>query len=211
MDNKLLTLQELEETWWWRRDENRTELERMKLFGYVLAARNYELMRRSPGGGAFKQNYLKLNREDKTTTAIAWANPDDFPYRQIFDPLKPEAGWTNPHPPIQWNLRLSKRTLKNAFFDFIDQHRNLQKVFPGQPLKGKRNRPPTWDYIEFLDMKRNKIGNMGDSERGMASKAERLAVRYLDEFKHAQIKKDEIARNWVLHDLFDDFSETPDM
>jgi hypothetical protein len=34
MENKLLPLQELEGTWWWKRPKNRPEMERIKLFGY---------------------------------------------------------------------------------------------------------------------------------------------------------------------------------
>jgi hypothetical protein len=210
MENKLLTLKELEETWWWRHEENREELKRMKLFGYVLAARNYELMRRAPGGGEFNKNYLELNRTEKTTTAIAWINRDELPYRQTFDLKNPEKGWTT-YPPLQWNLRLSDRILKKAFLDYINQHRNAQKIALSHPLRGKRNRPPTWDYVECLDKKRNKIWNMDDVERGMASKAEQLAIRCLEEFKLVQVKYDEIASKSDFYNEYDDSSEEPDL
>ena len=210
MKDNLLTLEELEETWWWRREENRKELERMKLFGYLLAARNYELMRRAPGGGEFNKKYLELNRVEKTTAAIAWINRDEIPYRQTFDLKRPVDGWTT-YPPLQWNLRLSERILKRAFWDYINQQRNAQKIALSHPLKGKRNRPPTWDYVECLDKKRNKMGNMNDVERGMASKAEQLAIRCLDEFKQAQVKYDEIATKSDFYNEFDDFSEEPDL
>ena len=93
----------------------------------------------------------------------------------------------------------------------LNQHRNAQKISLSQPLRGKKNRPPTWDYVECLDKKRNKIGNMDDVERGMASKAEQLAIRCLDEFKLAQIKYDEIASKSDFYLQFDDSSEVPDL
>jgi hypothetical protein len=182
----------------------------MKLLGYVLAARNYELMRRAPGGGEFDKNYLELNREDKTTTAIAWINRNELPYRQTFDAQRPEEGWTT-YPHFQWNLRLSDRILKKAFMDYINQQRTAQKISPSHPLQGKRNRPPTWEYVECLDKKRNKIGNMGDVERGLASKAEQLAIRCFEEFKLAQVKKDEIASKSDFHLQFDESPEEPEL
>jgi hypothetical protein len=209
MENKLLTIQELEKTWWWKRPENHPELERIILFGYELAARNYELMRRAPNGGEFSQNYLELSREDKTTTSVAWAKPNEFPMRQVFDPQKQEMGWTSVRPQLQWNLQLSDRILKKAFLDYVNQQRNAQAISFAHPLKGKKNRPPTWQYVELLDMQRNKIGNMGDSERGMASKAEQLTTQLFDEFKRAEVRKNEIGKGWMVYQEVD-FSEVPE-
>jgi hypothetical protein len=173
MKDRLLTLKELEENlWWWKRKEKRADLERIKLFGYELVARNYELMRRSPNAGEYQQNYLHLDRENKTATAMAWGNPNEFPNRQIFDLQKQEEiGWTSARPHLQWNLRLSDRALIKAFLEYIGQHRNVQKISGSSSLKGKpANKPPSWLYIEFLDMRQNEISGMDDSQRGMASK-----------------------------------------
>jgi hypothetical protein len=207
MKQKLLTLKQLEKSWWWKRPENLPKLENIRLFGYELAARNYELMRRAPDAGQFSQNYLELSREDKTTASIAWANPNEFPYRQIFDSEKREVGWSNPHPHIQWNLRLSARILKKAFWDYITQQRKFQNLPEKYSAKGKKNRPPTWRYIELWDRQRTKTKNMGDSERGMASKAEQLATQLFDEFKRAEIRKNEIGKDWMVYQELD-LSET---
>ena len=65
MKSKLLTILELEEkVWWWKCKENLAELERLNLFGYELAARNYELMRRTANGSEYERTYLNLNRRD---------------------------------------------------------------------------------------------------------------------------------------------------
>jgi hypothetical protein len=208
MKTKLLTLRELEENvWWWKRDENRTELERIKLFGFEVSARNYELMRRSKDAGEYRQNYLDLDRENKTTTAVAWANPKMLPKRQVFDLRKQEEiGWTSAQPHFQWNLQLSNRVLKKAFQEYIDWQRKHQNISGEFSLKGKKgNRPDSWRYIEHLDMKRNKIKDMGDSERGMASKAEEMAAQYLSEFKIAIIEKSKIAKRWGFYDFSEVF------
>ena len=209
MKQKLRTLKQLEKNWWWKRPENFPKLENIRLFGYELAARNYELMRRAPNALKFSQNYLELNREDKTTASIAWTKPNEFPYRQIFDPQKREIGWSNPHPHVQWNLRLSERTLKKAFWDYIIQQRKSQNLSEKYSAKGKKNRPPTWQYVELLDQQQNKIGNMGDSERGMASKAEQMAINLFDEFKRAEMKKNEIGKDWMMYQELD-LSEMPE-
>jgi hypothetical protein len=63
-------------------------------------------------------------------------------------------------------------------------------------------------------MKRNKVGGMDEIERGMASKAEQMAVLLFEEFKRAEIKKKERGKNWVVYDIFDefdDFSEMPEL
>ncbi len=201
MKNKLLTLKKLEkDLWWWKRKENHAEMEHIKIGGFELAARNYELMRRCANVSEFEQTYLKLDRENKTTTTVAWANPNEFPYRQIFDLQKQEEiGWTSVRQHFQWNLRLSDRVLEKAFLEYINQHRNIQKISRNSSLKGKKNRPPSWLYVEFLDMRRNKIGGY---DAGMASKAEEMAIQFLDEFRRAEKKRDEIAEKWGL--IFDD-------
>lgn len=208
MKKKSLTLKELEEgSWWWKCKENRAEMERLKIYGFELAARNYELMRRCPNVSEFERTYLKLDRENKTTTIVAWANPNEFPYRQIFDLQKQEEiGWTSVRQHFQWNLRLSDRILTEAFLEYINLHRNVQKIPRNSSLKGKKNRPPSWLYVECLDRKRNKIGGY---DTGIASKAEKMAIQFLAEFKRAQVKRDEIAKKWglVFDDLFDDSEE----
>ncbi|MGD0349415.1 MAG: hypothetical protein ABSB84_03765 [Verrucomicrobiota bacterium] len=213
MKDKLLTLKELEENlWWWKRKENRADLERIKLFGYELAARNYELMRRSPNAGEYQENYLHLGRENKTATAIAWGDPNEFPNRVVFDLQKQEEiGWTSARPHLQWNLQLSNRTLIKAFLEYITQHRNVQKISGSSSLKGKpANKPPSWLYIEFLDMRQNEISGMDDSQRGMASKAEDMAAQFLSEFKIAMAKKDEMVKEMGFYEGYDDFSEEVD-
>ncbi len=181
----------------------------LKFYGSELAARNYELMRRASGGGQFERTYLKLDRENKTATAVAWSNPSDFPNRQVFDLQKQEEiGWTSARPHLQWNLRLSDRALIEAFLEYINQHRNVQKISRNSSLRGQpANKPPSWLYIECLDMRRNKISDMDDSQRGMASKAEEMAAQFLSEFKIALVKKAEIAKKWGFYDPFDDFPD----
>ena len=208
--NKLLTLKKLQKTWWWKREENRSEMERLKIHGYELAARNYELMRRSPNAGEYQQNYLRLDRENKTVASIAWVNPYEMPNRNVFDLQKQEEiGWTSARPHYQWNLRLSDRALTKAFLFYINQHRTVQKIASSNSPKGKKNRPPSWLYIEYLDMRQNGIGGMDDSQRGMASRAEEMAAQFLSEFKRAEIKKDEIAQKWFVYDESDDSSQVP--
>lgn len=207
MKDKLLTVKELrEQLWWWKRNEHRAELERIKLLGYELAARNYELMRRSENAGEFQQNYLHLDRESKTATALAWGNPNELPNRQVFDlRTQEETGWTSVCPHLQWNLRLSKRALTAAFLEYINQQQKKQNVFSNSSLKGKPgNRPKSWLYIEYLDMRRN---NITGYDCGMASKAEKLAAQFLSEFKITMAKKDEMVKKLGFYNCFDQVSE----
>jgi hypothetical protein len=135
-----------------------------------------------------------------------------MPNRNVFDIQKQEeTGWTSARPHYQWNLRLSNRALTKAFLFYINQHRNVQQVFSSKSPKGKKNRPPSWQYIECLDMKRNKVGGMDDVERGMASKAEQMAVLLFEEFKRAEIKKNERGKNWVVYEIFDEFDDFSEM
>jgi hypothetical protein len=165
-------------------------------------------MRRTPTGNEYERTYLNLDRETKTTTAVAWAKPNDFPYRQVFDMQKQEEiGWTSAWPHIQWNLRLSERDLKKAFLIYINQHRNVQNVSGNSSLKGKKNRPPSWTYIQCLDMKRNKISGY---DTGVASKAEVMAVKFLEEFKQAIIVRDETAKKWGFIDDLEGFAQAED-
>jgi hypothetical protein len=192
--------------WWWEHEANRAELERFKLHGYVLVARNYELMRRAPDASEFTQSYLDLDRENKTVASIAWADPTQFPNRQVFDPQKQEEiGWTSARPHLQWNLRLSDRVLKKAFLEYINQHRNAQNIPGCSTIKGKRNKPPSWIYIECLDMRRNKISGY---DTGLASKAEEMAARFLTEFETARDEKDEMVKRL---ELFGEFCDFPDV
>jgi hypothetical protein len=120
MKNNLLTFKELQESCWWNQEENRPKIQEVKIHGYELAARNYELMRRCPDAGVYQQNYLHLDRETKTVTSIAWANPNEIPNRNVFDVQKQEEpGWTSARPHYQWNLRLSNRALTKAFIFYI--------------------------------------------------------------------------------------------
>jgi hypothetical protein len=208
MKKKLLSQKELhEKLWWWKHEKNRAEMEWLKNHGLELAARNYELMRRSPDGGQFQQTYLNLDGGNKTTAAVAWTNPIEMPNRVVFDLQKSEeAGWTSARPHLQWNLRLSDRVLRKVFIEYINQHRFAQKVVTSNTPKGKKNRPPSWLYVEYLDMKRNKISDMDDSQRGMASKAEELAIQLFAEFNQAEIKKEKNENMWGIDFNFNGFS-----
>ena len=148
--------------WWWRRGEIRhafkNPLEPTRFtcsFSQPAEriARNYELMRRSNSGGMFAENYLELSRTDRTIAYTIWGAPYEPPYRQIFDPNpKPESlGWTvSPHR-IEWNLFLDDKTLTKVFLEYINQYRFAQKISPPHPLKGKKVRGASWNYIEIMD------------------------------------------------------------
>jgi hypothetical protein len=185
-------------TWWWRRGEirhafkNPNEKTAFGISFYGTAeeiARNYELMRRSAKGEMFfKENYLELRRTERTAAYTVWSAQFEPPYRQIFSPNpKPELlGWTvSPHR-IEWNLFLDDKTLIKAFLEYINQYRNVQKISPRHPLKGKKFRGVSWSQIEILDcMKNGILKKLNASQSSAASKGRRRAERLFNDYNNA--------------------------
>lgn len=119
MKDKLSSLKEIRKNWWW----NRKEIRRDGVSGVDWpmveeAARNYELMRRSPRGKQFTQTYLELCREGKRIVHTLWVDNGKWAYRHVTNPSQfEEIGWTpvyeNQH--RQWNLRLADVLLQREF------------------------------------------------------------------------------------------------
>jgi hypothetical protein len=187
-----LTLAELSENWWW----NRPEIKQHGVKGtdWAMAkepARNYELMRRSPKGRKFKQNYLELDTNIKMTGRL-WANWNKAPYRFVDDSTKyNEVGWSpyNELQRIQWNLRLPDSLLVKQFISEIRTFRKIQNIpKPPHANKGKKHRGASWKLIEVLDRKQNDIGQLNASERHKATEAKRLAAKLFVEYEVALAK-----------------------
>ncbi len=183
--------------WWWRRGEIRQALKnphKKTGFGFSFdrktkeIARNYELMRRSSSGEMFKENYLEWPRTERTVAYTLWGAQFEPPFRQIFSPNpKPELlGWTvSPHR-IEWNLFLDDKTLTKAFLEYINQYRFAQKISPPHPLKGKKFRGVSWNYIEILDcIKFGIVTKPNPGQRSAASVARRLAKKFSDAYNEA--------------------------
>lgn len=155
------------------------------------AARNYELMRRSPRGKQFTRTYLELGRDGWTVVHGAWPNWPKAPYRFVTDRSQfEEKGWTpiyeNQH--RQWNLRLSVSDLIKGFSREIRLLQKIQKIRPPHPLEGQKFHGGSWKLVEVLDCKLNGIGPLNSSERHTLSEAKTDAEKYFKDYKRALAK-----------------------
>jgi hypothetical protein len=192
MNDKLLSLKEIRKNWWWNRVEIRRDGVRGVDWPLVEeAARNYELMRRSTKGKQFTQTYLELGREGKTIVHTLWVNYGQGAYRIVTNSSQfNEIGWTPvyEYQRIQWNLRLADNLLIKEFIREIRTLREIQKIRPHHPLKGKKHRGVSWKLVELLDRKQNCIGKFNASQRHTLSEAKRRAKKYFGEYKRALAK-----------------------
>lgn len=192
MKDKLSPLKEIRKDWWWKRNEIRRHGVRGVDWPMVKeAARNYELMRRSKNGKQFTQTYLELCREEKIIVHTLWVDNGQWAYRHVTNASQfQEIGWTpvyeNQH--RQWNLRLADVLLQREFIREIRTLREIQKVRPQHPLKGKKHRGVSWKLIELLDRKQNGIGKFNASQRHTLSEAKRRAQEYYVAYKRALTK-----------------------
>jgi|GEM_PF-635068 hypothetical protein len=195
MKNKL-TLKDIRKKWWWKRKEIlravKTEVDWPAV---EEAARNYELMRRSPKGKQFTQAYWQLSREGKTIVHTLWVNYGQGTYRNVTNSSQfTEIGWT----PVyenqrrQWNLRQADNLLIKEFIREIKALRTIQKIHPQHPLKGEHFRGASWTLIELLDRKQNGIGKFNESQRHTISEAKRRAKKYFSQYKNALAKQEKI-------------------
>lgn len=191
MKDKLLTLKELKEkVWWWKRKEIRRDGVRGVDWPVVeAAARNYELLRRSPRGKQFAKTYLELVPDERSVIHGLWATWSQGAYRPVTNPSQfNEIGWTpvvSQYQHRQWNLRLADKTLIDEFIREIRLLRQFQKIPAPHANKGKKPRGVSWKPIEILDRKQNGIGKFNDSERHTLSDARRRAKKYFVEYRRA--------------------------
>jgi hypothetical protein len=197
MKKKLLSLEELQKSWWWKREEIRRDgVPGVDWPKTEEAARNYELACRSvrkktlPStyGRERPATYLELGREEKTIVANLWVNWPKNPYRIIGNRNQfQETGWTPAYENQyrQWNLRLTDKKLMDEFIREIRNLRAIQKIPTPRRNKGENHRGVSWALVEILDLQQNRIEKLNDIERHQASKAKKLAEKYLDEYTHA--------------------------
>jgi hypothetical protein len=189
MENELLTLKEFGKNWWWKQNDILQKLIWEVNWPVVEeAARNYELMRRSPKGKKFAQAYWQLCREGKTIVHTLWVNWPKWTHRFAANRSQyQEIGWTpvyeNQH--RQWNLRLADKKLIDEFIREIRLLREIQKIPTPRRNKGEKHRGVSWKLIEFLDRKQNGIGKFSASERHTIAEAKRRAEKYFVEYECA--------------------------
>jgi hypothetical protein len=197
--NKLLTLKELrQKIWWWRQPEILSRIKSEVCWEDMeRAARNYELMRRSPKGRKFTRKFSEFGRDERTLVFSAWPPPPKQQYRTAYNRTQfGERGWTPVHENQyrQWNLKLSDSDLIKEFIREIRILRKIQKIRAPHPLKGQKFRI-TWNAIQILDRKQNKIGKLNDSQRSAASKAEKTAIRLCAEYRRASAKWEKLIKS----------------
>lgn len=190
MKKKLLSLEELKKSWWWNRDEIcRNGVPGIDWPKAEIAARNYELARRSINGKKLPLTYLELGREGKTLAARLWVNWLKHPYRVVSNREQfKEIGWTpvnNEYQHRQWNLRLPDKKLMDEFIREIKNLREIQKIPAPRRNEGEKHRGVSWKMIEILDRKQNRIDKLDDTERHQASVAQKLAKKYFKEYERA--------------------------
>jgi len=190
MEKKPFPPKELQKSWWWRQKEiRRNGVNGVDWPAAEIAARNYELLRRSPAGKGFDKSYLQLSRDELMVIHALWVTPTKRPYRYAFNRKEyQEKGWTpifeNQH--RQWNLRLADKTLIVEFIREIRLLRKIQKIRPQHPLKGQKYRGVSWRYIEILDRMASAYKKpFSASDRHMASVARRDAIKYANQYKRA--------------------------
>ncbi len=187
MKNK--SVKQIERNWWWKQREILRNVKKSVDWPAVEeAARNYELMRRSPKGKHFTHAYWELSRGEKTVVHTLWTNGSQAACREaIRREQYNEKGWTpfyeNEH--RQWNLRLADNLLIKEFIKEIRILREIQKIRPQHPLKGKKFRGVSWQLIELLDLKQNGTGKFSDSQRHTLTDARRRAKKSFVEYKRA--------------------------
>lgn len=169
MKQKSLTLKELKKGWWWNRKEIRRDGVRGVDWPAVEeAARNYELLRRSPRGKQFAKTYLELVPDERSVIHGLWATWLQVAYRPVTNPSQfNEMGWTpvvSQYQHRQWNLRLADKNLMDEFIKEIRLLRKIQKIRAPHPLKCKKYRGVSWKLIEILDRKQNGIGKLNASD-----------------------------------------------
>jgi hypothetical protein len=189
MRKKLLSLNEIEKTWWWRREEiQKNGVPGVDWKRVEEAARNYELLCRWPDRTKFTQNYLSLDPEQKTIVHVLWMDTDDLPYRYVWNPEQfEEKGWTPiyEHQRRQWNLNVAERILIKEFIREIRTLRKIQKIPARHWNKGKKHRGVSWNLVECLDLNLHKIGGLDDSQRHTASEAKKKAKQFAAEYERA--------------------------
>jgi hypothetical protein len=188
MKTKSLTLNEIRECWWWNGEEIRREGVRRVAWPLVEeAARNYELMRRSPKGKQFVKTYLKLIPDEKRIVHCLWVNWAQLPYRFANPSQFQEKGWTPfyENQRVQWNLLMTDKKLIDTFIREIRLLREIQKIPKPRRNEGEKHRGVSWKSVEVLDRKQNGIGKLTDSERHIASVAKRQAEEYFVEYERA--------------------------
>ncbi|MGH7993396.1 MAG: hypothetical protein ACREDQ_07765 [Limisphaerales bacterium] len=193
MKKKPPTLRELKKSWWWRRRKIRRRLACDVDWPVVEeAARNYELMRRSPMGKQFAKAYWELGQGEKPVVHGLWAKRFKTAYRCATRREQyNERGWTavDETEHRQWNLRLADKDLIDEFIQQIRILRIVQKIRPQHTQKGEKHRGVSWRYIEILDRMKcphRKLFSAG--ERHMASIGRRRAARYFSQYSRALVE-----------------------
>ena len=213
MKARKITLEELKQTWWWRKKDwlnprkGFNTIKGIKLpvnhfehWGVERAARNYELMRRAPGAEKYP-TYLNAGFSAGIARELWGRNPilssravsvNDFKKHQ-------ERGWTpaetNSH--RQWNLTLADNKLKKAFIEYIKQQRAIQKIRP--PVRKLTNQKISWKYVEILDRYLHGFGKLNASERHQCTTAKKLAKQYFNELETAINNKPESGNDVFNH------------
>jgi hypothetical protein len=192
MNDKLLSLKDIEKSWWWNRKEILRELARKVDWPLVEeSARNYELMRRSSKGKQFAKTYLELIPDEKQIVHILWVNWGQAVRREaIRREQYDENGWTPFYETEhrQWNLRVADKKLIDEFIREIRLLREIQKIPAPRRNKGEKHRGVSWKLIEVLERKQSGIGKFNASQRHTLSDAKRRAEKYVAEYERALAK-----------------------
>jgi hypothetical protein len=116
MSKESPTLAKLQKSWWWNREDvRRNGVEGVTWPAVEIAARNYEVMRRSPDGKQYSSTYLEINFVQNMIIQQLWVTWNEYPMRTDHSPkdyLVP--GWTPISEGVhrQWNLRVADKTLQ---------------------------------------------------------------------------------------------------
>ena len=135
----------------------------------------------------FARSYLDLSRDERTMCCSLWIPPSEAPTRYAMNSSQQsEPGWFAFDHRIQWNLSASPAALQKYFIEQIKLACLIQKFQSKKTNEGKQNAPATWDYIEILDRKKNRIGlPLNDSEKQKVKDGMKLAKKFHEEYRQA--------------------------
>lgn len=96
-----------------------------------------------------------------------------------------EPGWSPVDCPTQWNLRATDAELVREFRQRIRQWRGEQRIPEPAGNPGPRHRPPSWRWLELLDISAHGCRPLNDGERRSLSEARRKGKLMRDKLVEA--------------------------
>jgi hypothetical protein len=156
--------------WWWRPGANKHPTDfkpdNTLAFNYELVRREKRELRLQPFPAVAGLCRFSMPALDDTP-------PELLPFRATHDKAVKEKGWVLLI--MEWNLKLSNAPLQEAFMDFIREARKRDGIPEPRRNAGSRRRPPSWRWLELMDIADLKIRRLEDYDQSIVRKARKRA------------------------------------